>query len=145
MRRVCEGVAWPAQLARKLTEDGVAVDLVANPAITGATIEQATADRVDPAAGDDALGATGGSRTDGAGARDSAVRAGSRMLLPWGLGHPLGHRAGLRVGNASTPAPQKPLIPSTFYGWSQAGSNRRPPACKAGALPSELWPLGGQV
>src|SRR5581483_7230108 len=25
--------------------------------------------------------------------------------------------------------------------WSQAGSNRRPPACKAGALPSELWPL----
>ena len=26
--------------------------------------------------------------------------------------------------------------------WSQAGSNRRPPACKAGALPSELWPLG---
>ena len=24
--------------------------------------------------------------------------------------------------------------------WSQAGSNRRPPACKAGALPSELWP-----
>jgi hypothetical protein len=26
--------------------------------------------------------------------------------------------------------------------WSQAGSNRRPPACKAGALPAELWPLG---
>ena len=25
--------------------------------------------------------------------------------------------------------------------WSQSGSNRRPPACKAGALPSELWPL----
>ena len=25
--------------------------------------------------------------------------------------------------------------------WSQAGSNRRPPACKAGALPAELWPL----
>ena len=24
--------------------------------------------------------------------------------------------------------------------WSQAGSNRRPPACKAGALPTELWP-----
>ena len=24
--------------------------------------------------------------------------------------------------------------------WSQAGSNRRPPACKAGALPAELWP-----
>ena len=26
--------------------------------------------------------------------------------------------------------------------WSQAGSNRRPPACKAGALPAELWPHG---
>ena len=24
--------------------------------------------------------------------------------------------------------------------WSQAGSNRRPPACHAGALPAELWP-----
>ena len=24
--------------------------------------------------------------------------------------------------------------------WSQPGSNRRPPACKAGALPTELWP-----
>src|SRR6267378_8251482 len=28
-------------------------------------------------------------------------------------------------------------------GWSQTGSNRRPPACKAGALPTELWPLPG--
>ena len=26
------------------------------------------------------------------------------------------------------------------YWWSQSGSNRRPPACKAGALPAELWP-----
>ena len=25
--------------------------------------------------------------------------------------------------------------------WSQPESNRRPPACKAGALPTELWPL----
>jgi hypothetical protein len=28
--------------------------------------------------------------------------------------------------------------------WSQTGSNRRPPACKAGALPTELWPRTGQ-
>ena len=28
--------------------------------------------------------------------------------------------------------------------WSQPGSNRRPPACKAGALPAELWPLVSQ-
>jgi hypothetical protein len=27
-----------------------------------------------------------------------------------------------------------------FRVWSQTGSNRRPPACKAGALPAELWP-----
>ena len=27
--------------------------------------------------------------------------------------------------------------------WSQTESNRRPPACKAGALPTELWPLVG--
>ena len=27
--------------------------------------------------------------------------------------------------------------------WSQTGSNRRPHACKARALPTELWPLGG--
>src|SRR5262249_16382348 len=27
--------------------------------------------------------------------------------------------------------------------WSQTGSNRRPPAWKAGALPTELWPRQG--
>lgn len=27
--------------------------------------------------------------------------------------------------------------------WSQTGSNRRPPECKSGALPAELWPLLG--
>ncbi len=30
-----------------------------------------------------------------------------------------------------------------YQWWSQAGLNRRPPACKAGALPSELWPQAG--
>ena len=30
---------------------------------------------------------------------------------------------------------------SATHCWSQPGSNRRPPACKAGALPAELWPL----
>jgi hypothetical protein len=29
---------------------------------------------------------------------------------------------------------------STKEWWSQTGSNRRHPACKAGALPAELWP-----
>ena len=27
------------------------------------------------------------------------------------------------------------------FWWSQTGSNRRPPECKSGALPAELWPL----
>ena len=34
-----------------------------------------------------------------------------------------------------------PLISPASPWWSQTGSNRRPPACKAGALPAELWPL----
>ena len=29
--------------------------------------------------------------------------------------------------------------------WSQTGSNRRPPACKAGALPTELWPRPQEI
>src|SRR5450631_2309631 len=29
--------------------------------------------------------------------------------------------------------------------WSQAGSNRRPLACHASALPAELWPLNSMV
>ena len=33
----------------------------------------------------------------------------------------------------------KPLLHTTYW-WSQSGSNRRPPACKAGALPAELTP-----
>ena len=28
------------------------------------------------------------------------------------------------------------------FWWRMTGSNRRPPACKAGALPAELIPLG---
>ncbi len=34
----------------------------------------------------------------------------------------------------------KPAHLQRFLQWSQPGSNRRPPACKAGALPTELWP-----
>src|ERR1041384_308063 len=50
---------------------------------------------------------------------------------------------------ASRDMPTSPSCDETrivFYGrteldwWSQTGSNRRPPACKAGALPAELWP-----
>ena len=38
----------------------------------------------------------------------------------------------------STVAPLQNLSLKAW--WSQTGSNRRPPACKAGALPTELWP-----
>ena len=34
-------------------------------------------------------------------------------------------------------------VPVTGSWWSQTESNRRHPACKAGALPTELWPLSG--
>ena len=51
-----------------------------------------------------------------------------------------------RLVNARCEQSDKSLkygIPEIGLGnwWSQAGSNRRPPACKAGALPAELWPL----
>ena len=32
--------------------------------------------------------------------------------------------------------------PHRYPAWRRSGSNRRPPACKAGALPAELRPLG---
>jgi hypothetical protein len=39
-------------------------------------------------------------------------------------------------------ASQRPLPSAISEGWwSQTGSNRRPHACKARALPTELWPL----
>jgi hypothetical protein len=38
---------------------------------------------------------------------------------------------------------QRRIEPDDPGWWSQTGSNRRPPACKAGALPTELWPRTG--
>jgi hypothetical protein len=38
---------------------------------------------------------------------------------------------------------QTPMAEPNTVWWSQTGSNRRPPACKAGALPTELWPRRG--
>ena len=40
----------------------------------------------------------------------------------------------------STGNPRSKSIPNQVW-WSQTGSNRRHPACKAGALPAELRPL----
>jgi hypothetical protein len=40
-------------------------------------------------------------------------------------------------------------MPNLFFDlsdwWSQTGSNRRPHACKARALPTELWPRLGEL
>ena len=60
---------------------------------------------------------------------------------------------GLASNRSSRPQPR--LRPSGSAGqpshrfasegwWSQTESNRRPPACKAGALPTELWPQSRQ-
>ena len=43
-------------------------------------------------------------------------------------------------GDAKIRSKRTSMVPGW---WSQTGSNRRPPACKAGALPTELWPLQG--
>ena len=37
-------------------------------------------------------------------------------------------------------SPLTRTVESQLDWWSQTGSNRRPPECKSGALPTELWP-----
>ncbi len=53
----------------------------------------------------------------------------------------------LQAVSSQMPKPVIPVWPVFLppAWWSQTGSNRRPPACKAGALPTELWPLQGSV
>jgi hypothetical protein len=43
-------------------------------------------------------------------------------------------------GSAADRAPSFVVRPPSSDWWSQTGSNRRPHACKARALPTELWP-----
>src|SRR3981189_1426488 len=43
-------------------------------------------------------------------------------------------------GRLRSPCPAAPRIAEGEAWWSQTGSNRRPHACKARALPAELWP-----
>ena len=47
-----------------------------------------------------------------------------------------------RAGQANRRRRAKACLLETW--WSRTGSNRRPPACKAGALPTELRPLPGR-
>ena len=44
-----------------------------------------------------------------------------------------------------TPAPPQPPARPLSRWWRQPGSNRRHPACKAGALPTELCPRGTSI
>jgi hypothetical protein len=49
-------------------------------------------------------------------------------------------RSSSYAGHASIAMPAAPRIAKGEAWWSQTGSNRRPHACKARALPAELWP-----
>jgi hypothetical protein len=54
---------------------------------------------------------------------------------------------GFFLHGCGAPIPRGALTARHFGGkwWSQTGSNRRHPACKAGALPAELWPRTSRV
>jgi hypothetical protein len=64
-----------------------------------------------------------------------------------------GRQGNARTGpNAAEPKPDSPQdanrrtqIAARPEWWSQTGSNRRPHACKARALPAELWPHRGRA
>jgi hypothetical protein len=58
-----------------------------------------------------------------------------RVVGLGGLEPPASPLSGVRSNHLS----YRPNVSSSQW-WSQSGSNRRPPACKAGALPAELWP-----
>ena len=55
--------------------------------------------------------------------------------------HDVNHAAPVRVGRRGCVKPVCDRLTSRRSWWSQTGSNRRPHACKARALPAELWPL----
>jgi hypothetical protein len=72
--------------------------------------------------------------------KDATCEVMFRGRLLW-----LGSRAGLRCfelrrAHFDRLCPAAPRIAEGEAWWSQTGSNRRPHACKARALPAELWP-----
>ena len=68
--------------------------------------------------------------------RNGKRRAGWRTS-----GEFLGCGRGRPVTRPRSITPSLTLLPRQW--WSQTGSNRRPHACKARALPTELWPRSG--
>ena len=85
--------------------------------------------------------------------RDPASKAALRKLVgrnsqpDWAeatgdIGQPTGSNGSESISTTPQIIPssaENPVLSRPFE-WSQPGSNRRPPACKAGALPTELWP-----
>ncbi len=57
-----------------------------------------------------------------------------------GLEPPASPLSGVRSNHLSYRPDVVSVLPNPAW-WSLSGSNRRPPACKAGALPAELKPL----
>ena len=53
----------------------------------------------------------------------------------------LGNTAGEHLGQVCFEAKSQATILQVFSEWAVTGSNRRLPACKAGALPAELTAL----
>ena len=65
-----------------------------------------------------------------------ATTPGTKVVGLGGLEPPASPLSGVRSNHLS----YRPKMCLYFRWWSLSGSNRRPPACKAGALPAELRP-----
>ena len=65
------------------------------------------------------------------------------MPKPMPIDHVRNNAARLYAGQANRRRRAGACLLETW--WSRTGSNRRPPACKAGALPTELRPLPGRL
>ena len=68
--------------------------------------------------------------------RSLCAQSHSELVGLGGLEPPASPLSGVRSNHLS----YRPKSRARLVWWSLSGSNRRPPACKAGALPAELWP-----
>jgi hypothetical protein len=84
----------------------------------------------------------GGSSPPPGSVASSRCQTSAPPRVPREPGEPLGF-PDLRPPSLGPRAPWRATSPLGDHKpwWSQTGSNRRPQACKASALPTELWPL----